>query len=59
MRKTRSTKAKDQMELARGFAALGGKSHCEDEKLFAFMQIFHPGRCKSLTQAREMRRGSK
>jgi len=46
----------DQMDLARGFEALGGKSYEDDVKLFAFMQIFHPGKVKSMSEARELRK---
>ena len=44
------------MDLARGFEALGGKSYEDDVKLFAFMQIFHPGKVKSMSEARELRK---
>jgi hypothetical protein len=46
----------EQMELARGFEALGGKGYEDDVKLFAFMQIFHPGRVNTMAEARELRR---
>jgi hypothetical protein len=47
----------EQMDLARGFEALGGKSYEDDVKLFAFMQIFHPGRVNTMAGARALRKG--
>ena len=47
----------EQMNLARGYEALGGKGDGDDEKLFAFMQIFHPGRVNTMAEARALRKG--
>ena len=58
MRKRKTKKHPvEQMDLARGFEALGGKGYEDDVKLFAFMQIFHPGRVNTMTEARALRKG--
>jgi len=56
MRRKANKQPVDEMCLARGFELLGGKGHGDDVKLFAFMQIFHPGRIKSVSEARALRK---